>query len=295
MRMQFTHDCNHAPKRLKLPQRFSIYWAFSSSFVESPARASAASSAALPPSSPGLSSPASSFSISACASSKCFLNVRAISESANRRAKTVSESSPSAKSKADHTQDRSDPTLGSSLIRGSRAWLAITFMVFSCRISNRSRWCSLCRKILASPIPRSFHDLFPVPTSSKVSPKMNNFERMPYTTSSSSSPDFTSTSSSLTTGSNWAVDSSSFGSSLPPAGFSVAAGFGSSSVDMVVWLCVCMCGGGVRIGRCSEVVGWVFAKFVVGDLLRFLCLMLCCPCWLLLQSCCCCCCCWRRR
>lgn len=117
-----------------------------------------------------------------------------------RRYNTVSISSCSEKSNAIQHHDLSLPALGVRTMRGSKKWLTTIFIVFSWRINTRIRPVSLCLRhnirlcggnlcliirckalylrSLISPTPLSFHVLLPVPLSSIVSPKRNNFPRL---------------------------------------------------------------------------------------------------------------------
>mmetsp|Transcript_25650 Transcript_25650/g.86201 ORF Transcript_25650/g.86201 Transcript_25650/m.86201 type:complete len:203 (-) Transcript_25650:293-901(-) len=155
-----------------------------SSVAFSPSSAAAASSAAA---SGAASSPAQSFVISACASRNASLNLFEFSAVPNRSAKTSSTRSPSEKSKTDQTQERSEPALGASSMRGSTMWLAMTFIVFSWRIKTRILEDSRCFKSFMSPTPRSIHSFFPEPLFRSVSVKRKSLLRILKMTSSSSS------------------------------------------------------------------------------------------------------------
>mmetsp|Transcript_20404 Transcript_20404/g.81597 ORF Transcript_20404/g.81597 Transcript_20404/m.81597 type:complete len:203 (+) Transcript_20404:747-1355(+) len=108
-------------------------------------------------------------------------------------------------------------------MRGSTTWLQMTFIVFSWRISTRSRSDSRCLRIFTSPTPRSIHSLDPEPLLSSVSVKRYSLARILNTISSSSSIVLTSTSSSCTTGVNSCVDSCRSGCSAASSSSVVAA------------------------------------------------------------------------
>mmetsp|Transcript_31739 Transcript_31739/g.105022 ORF Transcript_31739/g.105022 Transcript_31739/m.105022 type:complete len:216 (+) Transcript_31739:165-812(+) len=160
-----------------------------------------------------------------CASPKASLNLVAFSALPKRIAKISSTRSPSEKSNADQTQERSEPTLGSRTMRGSTTWFMMIFIVFSCRMSARIMLDSRCLSNLTSPTPRSIHSFLPLPLFSSVSVKRKSLDRILNVTSSSSSCVFTSTSSSCTTGVNSAVDSPSG----PPSSSPLSSAFSAVS------------------------------------------------------------------